>query len=144
MEEKIKKVCDEMLGIPYKHNGRDENGVDCWGVVYLFFRKLNIELPVGDGYTIGDDWYKKEPGRYERGLKTLGEEIGHYRNLQQLDIPYFRLYYDVVTHTGVMINDYQFIHVLIDKEVSIGTMQRRFWRKKYAGAIRLGEEYKKP
>ncbi len=143
MHDRIKTICDEMIGIPYQHNGRDKNGVDCWGVVQLFFNKLNVKLPVNDGDDVADDWYKKDPGRYERGLHTLGEEIGHYENLQQFDIPYFRLYYDVVTHTGVMLNDYQFIHVLINKEVSIGTMKRRFWRRKYAGAIRLSKNYVK-
>jgi len=42
-----------------------------------------------------------------------------------------------VTHTGVMLDDRHFLHVLIDKEVSVDSFERRFWRAKYAGARRL-------
>lgn len=137
MEKKIKMVVDELLGIPYLHNGRSEKGVDCWGLIYLFFKKFGYILPVNDGDTIPDNWYKVEPDRYINGLSLLGDELGHYKNLQLLDIPYFRLYKQVITHTAVMISEDEFLHVLIDKEVQIDTMKRRYWRRKYAGAIRL-------
>ncbi|MFW5992415.1 MAG: peptidoglycan endopeptidase, partial [Halanaerobiaceae bacterium] len=96
-----------------------------------------IQFPTDDGKYIEDNWYKVDPERYERGLKSAGIEVGPYQNLQRFDVPYFRLYRNVVTHTGVMIDTIHFLHVLIDKEVEIGTMERKFWRKKYAGAIRL-------
>lgn len=135
--EVIKKVVDRMLGVPYKHNGRSFDGVDCWGVVYLFFKELGMELPVSDGQFISDEWYRDDPERYIRSLKTLGEEVGHYRNLQSLDIPYFNLYKNVITHTSVMLDDTHFLHVLIEKKVAIGTMNRRLWRAKYRGARRI-------
>lgn len=137
MEKKISMVVDELLGIPYLHNGRSGQGLDCWGLIYLFFKKLGYTLPVNDGEIIPDNWYKMEPERYINGLRSLGDELGHYENLQMLDIPYFRLYRQVVTHTAVMISEYEFLHVLIDKEVQIDTMKKRYWRRKYAGAIRL-------
>ncbi len=133
----IKKIADDLVGIPYKHNGRNKNGLDCWGLVYLFFKELGIELPKNDGEYVHQKWYKMDPDRYERGLESLGKEVGHYRHLQLLDIPYFRLYRNVITHSGVMIGDNQFIHVLINKEVSITNLKRRIWRAKYAGAKRV-------
>ncbi|MFW6237664.1 MAG: C40 family peptidase [Halanaerobiales bacterium] len=137
MYAKIEEIVERLVGIPYKHNGRSTEGVDCWGVVYLFFSELGIELPLDDGGHISQEWYKKDPGRYRRALQSLGEDVGHYRNLQLLDIPYFRLYRNVVTHTGVMVDEGYFLHVLIDKEVSVGRISRRFWRKKYSGAVRI-------
>ena len=136
--EKIEKVARSMVGIPYEHNGRDENGIDCWGLVYLFFKRIGVKLPLDDGGgPAPDNWYKVQPKRYINGLYTLGEEVGHYKNLQPLDIPYFRLYKNVVTHSGVMLDDEHFLHVLNEKEVSIATMKRKIWYRKYAGAIRL-------
>ena len=136
--EKIEKVARSMVGIPYKHNGRDEDGLDCWGLVYVFFKRIRIKLPLDDGGEAApDNWYKTNPDRYKKGLETLGEEVGHYRNLQPLDIPYFRLYRNVVTHTGVMLDDEHFLHVLNEKEVSIATIKRKIWHRKYDGAIRL-------
>ncbi len=135
--EKLKQVAKKLTGIPYKHNGRNTKGVDCWGVVFLFFKELGIELPVDDGKYIPDDWYKRDPNRYLRELKQFGKEVGHYDNLKPLDIPYFRLYKNIVTHTSVMIDNTRFLHVLIDKRVSTASMERRFWCKKYEGARRI-------
>lgn len=145
----IKEVVDELVGIPYEHNGRSKNGIDCWGLVYLFFNKLGIKLPRNDGKYISQDWYKIEPDRYIKGLEELGGEVGHYKNLKLFDVPYFRLYRNVITHSGVMIDNKHFIHVLINDRVSIATMKRRIWRGKYAGAKRIdfsqwpgGKEFK--
>ncbi len=141
-QEEINEVVDGLLGIPYQHNGRDRNGVDCWGLVRLFFQELGINLPISDGQYISDEWYKEDPERYMRALHTLGLEVGHFNNLNRLDIPYFRLYRDVVSHTAVMIDDHHFVHVLREKVVSVGTMRRRIWRGKYGGAIRLKYSFK--
>ncbi|MFW5980614.1 MAG: C40 family peptidase [Halanaerobiaceae bacterium] len=134
---KLFEVAEKLEGIPYEHNGRNYEGVDCWGVVYLFFEELGIHLPVDDGKFISDKWYKEKPQRYLNSLKKLGKEVGHYKNLYPLDIPYFNLYRNVITHTSVMLDDRHFVHVLIDKEVTIDSMERRFWRKKYKGARRI-------
>jgi len=138
LKNRVMEVSDKLLGIPYLHNGRSHEGVDCLGLIYLFFKELGIELPVDDGQgTIAEDWYLTEPDRYFKGLQEIGTEVGHFRNLQILDIPYFRLYKNVVTHTGVMLDDKNFLHVLIDREVRIDSFEKRYWRAKYAGARRI-------
>ncbi len=138
VKERAWEVREKLSGIPYLHNGRSYDGVDCLGLIYLFFKEMGVDLPIDDNKgIIPDDWYKVEPDRYVNGLKLLGEEVGHYRDIQILDVPYFRLYKNVVTHTGVMLDSKHFLHVLIDKEVSVGSFDRRIWRAKYAGARRL-------
>jgi len=137
MDQRVERIAEKLLGIPYEHNGRSYKGVDCWGLIYLFFSEIGFSLPRDDGEYIPDDWYKKEPERYIKGLRTLGEEVGHYKNLLPLDIPYFRLYRNVITHSGVMLNSNNMLHVLINKEVRIDNINRRFWRSNYAGAIRI-------
>lgn len=134
------KIAEKLKGIPYEHNGRSFEGVDCWGAVYLFFKELGIKLPIDDGEFISGTWYKEDPRRYARALDEFGSEVGHYKNLQSLDIPYFILYKNVITHTAVMLDNVHFMHVLIDKKVTIDTMKRRFWRAKYRGARRIDLE----
>jgi cell wall-associated NlpC family hydrolase len=37
---------DAFVGLPYADKGRDESGVDCWGLLHLVFSRLcHIELP---------------------------------------------------------------------------------------------------
>ena len=138
LKSRVWEVSNKLMGIPYLHNGRSYEGVDCLGLIYLFFKELGIEFPIDDGQGyIAEDWYLKEPDRYIKGLRSIGTEVGHFRNLQILDIPYFRLYKNVVTHTGVMLDDKNFLHVLIDREVRIDSFEKRYWRAKYAGARRI-------
>ncbi len=136
-QKEIDRTVESLLGIPYQHNGRNENGLDCWGLVYLFFKKLGYDLPQNDGNVIEGNWYKLDPGRYYRELNKLGKEVGHFHKLRKFDIPYFNLYKNVITHSGVMLDKKNFIHVLNGREVEIASFDKRFWRRKYKGAIRL-------
>lgn len=45
-----------LSGIPFLGGGRDYNGIDCWGLVCLFYKEqLNINLPNYDGEYNYDD-----------------------------------------------------------------------------------------
>jgi cell wall-associated NlpC family hydrolase len=44
------------IGLPWLELGRDSRGVDCWGLVRLFYQKeMGIELPVYGGIGHGID-----------------------------------------------------------------------------------------
>ena len=36
---------NEFLYVPYKVNGRDENGMDCYGLVIAIYERMGITLP---------------------------------------------------------------------------------------------------
>ncbi|MFW6030734.1 MAG: C40 family peptidase, partial [Halanaerobiales bacterium] len=124
VEKRVAEVVDKLQGIPYLHNGRSYEGVDCIGLVYLFFKELGVDFPIDDGRYIADDWYKTEPDRYIKGLKELGDEVGEYKNLRIFDLPYFSLYKNIVTHSGVMIDNNNFLHVLNNKRVTIASFDK--------------------
>ena len=57
---------EEYIGLPYKFNGSDENGVDCLGLVRMFYRKHGW-IDIDDGLPIDKDtWMKQAPRRIMR------------------------------------------------------------------------------
>ena len=122
------------IGIPYRHNGRDLSGVDCLGLIAMFYKDLGIALIDGDGAPIAEDWYVHDPERYERGLESVGVEADG--ELQPLDLVYFELGDGVVRHAGIMVSKTHFIHVREGRRVDV-SRYRGFWRKHHVGTRRL-------
>ncbi|MCK8828281.1 C40 family peptidase [Natroniella acetigena] len=133
-DKKIKEVVSKYRNIPYKHNGRSLRGLDCLGLIIFFYKEFGIDLTHKDR-NYSKEWYKEDAGVYLRELLKVGTAV-EFDNLQALDLVYFELLPDVVTHSGVMVNDQQFIHILQKRNVEISSFNR-FWRKKFAGARRL-------
>jgi cell wall-associated NlpC family hydrolase len=38
-------MIDRLVGVPYVEHGRDYEGSDCWGLVYLFYRDI-LQAPI--------------------------------------------------------------------------------------------------
>lgn len=130
----IEAAVAEHVGIPYKHNGRGKDGIDCLGLIVSFYCRLGIELPDGDGEPIAADWWKRDPGRYFRGLMAVGRPAEG--KLRPLDLVYFALRGNIVTHGGVMVDSQRFIHVLERRSVMV-TRLSGWWQSKLVGARRF-------
>jgi cell wall-associated NlpC family hydrolase len=135
IDKKMEEIVNKYRNIPYKHNGRSLTGLDCLGLLIHVYREFGIEIPSDDGAYISEEWYKEDPDRYLRGIINIGETV-EFDQLQTLDLVYFELLDGIVTHSGVMINDHEFIHILQRRNVEVSYFNR-FWRKKFAGARRL-------
>lgn len=122
------------LGIPYRHGGRTKDGLDCLGLVYLFYQQLGVRIPDGDGTPYPADWYKKDAGRLQRGIETLGNPVS-LSDLKPLDLVYFKIG-GLISHLGVVVKPGKFIHVMKDRKVEVSPLNL-FWRRYLAGARRL-------
>ena len=49
---------EEYIGLPYTFNGSDENGVDCLGLVRMFYRKHGW-IDIDDGLPIEKNTWMK-------------------------------------------------------------------------------------
>ncbi|NLW56739.1 MAG: C40 family peptidase [Firmicutes bacterium] len=130
------KLAQDLLGIPYRHGGRDKEGIDCLGLLCLFYKKLGINLPDHDGQEYSLDWYKKDPERFWRGLQQVGEEVSLATEpLKPLDLVYFKIG-GAITHAAVMLDEHSFLHVMSGQRVHI-TRLTRAWKRRLKGARRL-------
>ncbi len=100
-----KQLIDKYLGIPYKHMGRDLDGLDCWGLSILAYRDDGIELFDLDNY---------EKNWALHGKNHFIEN--YYKKWQQKKFP---LFFDVLlfnnskgvtNHAGIYLSKGRFIH----------------------------------
>lgn len=133
-DEQVFQTARRFLGIPFLHGGRDRSGLDCLGLIHLFYREFDIRVPEGDGQPYSEEWAQEDPDRYLRGIMTLGSECP-IDDLRPLDLVYFRVG-RTIAHAGVMVSGTHFIHVLKGLGVAITPLASR-WRRRLAGARRM-------
>lgn len=136
--QQIMKTVRSLVGIPYKHGGRTTEGLDCLGLIHVFYNQLGIVIPDHDGREYSPKWYKEDPKRFYRGLQRIGREIPPAQ-MKPLDLVYFKIGGEV-THAGVLIDERHFLHVLKGKPVHVSPLNLA-WRKRLAGARRLNSCY---
>jgi probable lipoprotein NlpC len=73
---------NDYVGVPYRHNGRDRDGWDCWGLVCAVYRDLlGVELP---------DWRWGEPFSLAARVQAFGnawDKVKEFQWAAELDAP---------------------------------------------------------
>jgi len=123
---------DKYIGLPYLTNGRTEAGVDCWGLVRLFYRdELNIDLPsYTDNYNGADDPAIMELMSEYKDInwkKQTVPEIG--------DVCVFNIYGEPC-HVGVYIGNSKFMHSREGRDVVIESLDSPKWSKRLEGCYK--------
>jgi len=124
----------DYLHIPFKDRGRTYNGVDCFGLVQLFYKdQFNIKLP---SYV---EAYENEKDRQaicneinkERKLsgwiETTNPQYGNLIILNILGRP---------LHLGIMLDNKQFMHCLKKKGVLIENTDDISWANRINGYLK--------
>lgn len=99
----------DYVGIPFKERGRDRNGVDCWGLVYLIYKErfgIEIESYTGDYSTTKD---RKTIERLLRQGKSEWEPVEEGK--QELGDVIICLVKKRPVHTGLVIDKRHVLHV---------------------------------
>jgi cell wall-associated NlpC family hydrolase len=120
------------IGLPYAPKGRGSEGVDCWGLVQLFYqRELGIAVPsYVEEYVSPDDRLTVSQailaniGKWEAAL-TL--EPGDMLLFSILGLP---------LHTGVYIGDNDFLHAFRNTNSCIERLNSITWGRRLIGAYR--------
>ena len=128
---------NKYIGIPFKVKGRDFNGVDCWGLVYLWYKhELGIEL---QRY---DDLYSdltKDKDKISKHIESEKEILfNKVESYQPGDIFLFRIK-GVEFHVGVYFGNNFFLHAIKNANSCMERLnnnQGRNWNPKLVGAYR--------
>lgn len=120
------------MNIPYKKNGRDLRGCDCYGLVYMVYKyAFSIDLPTY--YYVEDE---------SEILRCFNNEIKNWEKVEvpeRGDVIYF-LIAGQPLHVGVYIGGNEFIHNLFfPGSSSIGNISHKKWKQRIVGFWRYGK-----
>jgi sulfur carrier protein ThiS len=119
---------NKYIGIPYKDYGRDESGIDCWGLACLVYKQeFAIDLPTFSG----------EYEAHDR--KQLHQIIAQHReSWTRLDQPkagclvLFRIL-GSDSHVGIAVSETEFLHARNGYDSSIETFSSTNWKDRIVG-----------
>lgn len=107
------------IGTPYCNAGRTSDCYDCSGFVYDIFQKAGIALP------------RRSEEQFLQGSPVSTS------SLSAADLVFFRTTGKSISHVGIYIGDYKFIHSATSKGVLYSSLNDSYWKARYAGARRV-------
>ena len=128
-------IVNKYIGLPYKDNGRDEQGIDCWGLARLYYKQeLKIDLP---------SFSENYNGETSENIKELvSQQKEHWTETKEPipgDLVLFNIYGEP-THIGVYIGDSKFLHARDKKDSVIESLTSPQWNKRIVGFFKYSEK----
>jgi len=125
-----------MIGIPYKNGGRDENGLDCIGLVIYYLNDKGYNIPV-DLYSYQDSDGPEAAAIFMNEIfrSEMGKGKWIRCGAQEDALVAFRIK-GAVRHAGIMINDHMFYHVMKNTKVTMESINDVTWKNRVAGFYR--------
>lgn len=122
----------DLIGIPYKFNGRDKSGMDCYGLVLEMFKRNNVTLP---DYLYEDD-------SDATITKLISDNVEFAVELERPE-PYCAVLFrqhKFGTHMGVVLPDLShFIHCSTGRNVAVEKLGSMRWYSKIMGYYKWKE-----
>lgn len=135
-KSKVLEIADSLLGIPYKHLGRTEKGLDCFGLPLIFYNKLGYEVPDYREYI--RHWWKTsnkivnkyEDEYYKYWIKVKEPKIGD-------GILFNSGKSKIINHMGIFVDENRFLHAA--QPGVIVTKLNHKWKPRIHNYYRLKE-----
>ena len=119
------------IGLPYESNGRTRAGVDCWGLVRLFYREqLGLELP---------DYSELYSGSWDPQLSDVIDQHksgwSETQDAQPGDVCLFNIYGEPA-HVGVYLGARRFLHAREGRDSVVESLDSPQWSRRFGGFYR--------
>ena len=128
---------DEYIGLPYANIGRSrESGVDCWGLTLLVYKEqLGIDLPLHEA-----DYRFSHNAHQVSGLIIADSHRSWHKvgTPQEFDVVVFVLSRKP-SHIGLMLDSSLFMHNLLCRNVTVGSVDSFMWKRRIHGFFRFND-----
>jgi cell wall-associated NlpC family hydrolase len=124
-KEKVISNALVFKGTKYKFGGTTKKGMDCSGVVYVAYKKENIQLP-----------------RVSKDMAKKGKKIS-LKEARKGDLLFFRTHKSSrkINHVGLIISvknkQIKFIHSTSSKGVIISSLSQKYWKNAFVKATKV-------
>jgi hypothetical protein len=126
---------DKYIGIPYRENGRDFDGIDCWGLARLVYKEeLGIELPsFAEEYDVGDtrEYLQELIAQHKEGWEPVDSPSKGTMVL-------FKILGNE-SHVGVAVNETHFVHARDGYSSSLEAFNSAGWKSRIVGYYKYSE-----
>jgi cell wall-associated NlpC family hydrolase len=120
IKDRLLRVAQRMLAVPYRFGGTTLWGLDCSGFVQKAFAFLDLGLP------------RTAREQFREGAKVAKAD------LSPGDLVFFRTYAKYPSHVGIYLGDNRFVHASArERKVTIESLDTPYYVKRYIGAKRL-------
>lgn len=122
---------EKYIGLPYKDNGRDITGIDCWGLVRLYYKQeLGIELP-----SYVDQYIGLTSTNIKESIISYRDNWDKVETPQLNDLILFRILGEP-THIGLYLGENKFLHIRDGYDSVIESTNSINWSKRIEGYYR--------
>lgn len=126
---------DDLIGIPFVDGGRDEKGLDCWGLVRIAFKRQGIEVKD----------YHIAAVNAQNIASTMAEQENEWQKLKEPEIGCLVLLRLTpgcwANHVGIYLGDGKFLHAYLSTGVCIDRL--RHWQARIVGFYKPRKEAKR-
>ena len=125
---------DDYIGLPFKPDGRDRDGCDCYGLVCIVYKdRFNIDLPPISGV-----YCDNNPTTLIRVAKAMAAERERWQKVeapQPFDVIMLRTG-AYTWHIGLVVDSRRFLHVQRGTESIVDDYTGIEWRDRIDGFYR--------
>ena len=125
----------DYLGIPFKHLGRDRNGVDCYGLLKLYFKEqLNIDIV---DWWYEPDWSKKGCNYFISNYSKMAVKINGNPKIHDVVLFFTDITSKVANHVGIFVERPDTVIQAFKTGVNVSYLSSPVLRRRIEGIYRL-------
>lgn len=128
-------LSNNYIGIPFKYKGRNEEGLDCWGLVRLIYKnEYDITLP-----SFSAEYKENEVERIEDLIAQYKEGWEAIDTPEEGSIVLFRIL-GAEAHIGVAVSSTHFIHAREGFDSAIEAFSASSWNRRIVGHFKYSQK----